>query len=62
MAMKKPKSKKRLALEAELGAGRMNPDGQPFLGHDSAANFLCFSGERPFMVRDDIGRKVVQFR
>lgn len=59
---KKPKSKKRLALEAEVASGRAKRDGQPFLGVDPSGKFLCLGGERPFMARDELGRKIVQYR
>mmetsp|Transcript_110791 Transcript_110791/g.203100 ORF Transcript_110791/g.203100 Transcript_110791/m.203100 type:complete len:312 (-) Transcript_110791:83-1018(-) len=61
VACKKPKSKKRLGLEAEVAAGRVKRDGQPFLGSNPDGKFLCLPGERPFMARDALGRKVVQF-
>ena len=66
IATSKPKSKKRKAIEAEMAAGRMKRDGQPFLGVDPDAKFFCFAGERPVLSRDElhvhVGRKVVKFQ
>lgn len=59
---KKPKSKKRLALEAEVANGRAKRSGQPFLGVDPGGKFLCLAGERPHLARDELGRKIVQYR
>lgn len=62
IATKKPKSKKRKGIDAEIAAGRVNRNGQPFLGVDPNAKFLCFGGERPVRSRDDLGRTVVKFQ
>ena len=50
---KKPKSKKRKAIEAETPAGK-----KPFLGHDPNQRVWCFAGETPTLSRDSIGRLV----
>lgn len=62
IACKKSKSQKRLALEAEVAAGRVSRDGHPFLGVDPHGKFLCRAGERPILARDLLGRKIVRFR
>lgn len=62
IATNKAKSKKRKALEAEMAEGRMQRNGQPFLGVDPNAKFLCLGNERPILARDELGRKVVKFQ
>mmetsp|Transcript_25424 Transcript_25424/g.73338 ORF Transcript_25424/g.73338 Transcript_25424/m.73338 type:complete len:305 (-) Transcript_25424:237-1151(-) len=62
VALKMPKSKKRLGLEAEVAAGRVEPDGQPFLGVNPKERCFCLAGDRPVLVRDALGRRVVEYR
>eukprot|EP00929_Paragymnodinium_shiwhaense_P029859 TRINITY_DN17036_c1_g1_i7.p2 TRINITY_DN17036_c1_g1~~TRINITY_DN17036_c1_g1_i7.p2 ORF type:complete len:202 (+),score=40.67 TRINITY_DN17036_c1_g1_i7:177-782(+) len=63
IALKKPKGRKRVALEAEhadaVACGRR---GQPFLGHDPSTRFICFAHDHPYLARDELGRKVVKYR
>ena len=61
-ACKKSKSKKRVELEAEVAAGRVQRNGQPFLGADPSGKFLCRPGYYGTIVSYDAVKQLFGIR